>query len=393
MTNIPANLSALLQQSKGDGLLVSAYIDGASIAGGRTVWPGPVKAKVTAVESMLRDDERALGQFKKNLEAIGRVIDAPKMRHAPGIAVFAAKQRGFLESFALETRPENELVVHESPYLVPLLMAQLRQREFLVVLANSHRARLYAATLGTARLLGELEGDVPRKQHSCGERWGKEQATIAQRRDDCIHRFRKELAEMIDRTWAEHAFQGIFLLGEHENLENLKKEFSPRSASHVRGEMPVEWVDDVDKIARAAHEVISEHARREEQDVLHIVEERLRESYAIAAGPRAALEAIETGGIGPRGHGYLVVGPDSREAVARCQSCRALSLDMPTICPRCGAACVEGNLWEEMLLLALRHDIAVRCVGASASLAAQGGMVAVLAEARPALRQPVAAAP
>jgi hypothetical protein len=36
------------------------------------------------------------------------------------------------------------------------------------------------------------------------------------------------------------------------------------------------------------------------------------------------IEALEKGRIGPRGHGYLVFGPDPREVVARCTACQSL---------------------------------------------------------------------
>lgn len=374
-------LKPLLEQGKGAGLMVSAYLDAGSLHG-PTIWPGPVKAKVTAVEAMLREDEPGLKEFEKNLRAIGKVLEAPELRHAPGVAVFAAEQRGFVQAFPLESRPGNDLVVHESPYLVPLLQATLRQREFMVVMANTHRARVSAMTLRTARVLKDLEGEIPRKQHSCGERWGKEQATIAQRRDDCIHRFHNELVAAVQHAWAEHPFQGMILLGEHETLEHVKKALPPRLASHVIAEAAQKWLDAADRPPEAVCKAMADHMEREERETARAFEERLHEGYGLAAGPVAVLEAITTGKVGPRGYGYLVLGPDLREVVARCQTCRALSTDMIASCPRCGGACVEANLWEELLLLAMKHGIAVRCLGANKALAGQGGVVAMLAEPR-----------
>ena len=49
-------------------------------------------------------------------------------------------------------------------------------------------------------------------------------------------------------------------------------------------------------------------------------------------------------------------------------------------CPRCGAVCVEANLWEELLLLALRHEVEVACPEPDSTLALGGGVAAVLSE-------------
>jgi hypothetical protein len=126
------------------------------------------------------------------VQAIGRALETPEARHALGMAIFAALQRGFFQSDALDVPVENELVVHETPYLVPLLQALCRQREYLMVLTDTHRGRLYAATPGGVRLLQEIEEEVPSRQHSAEECWGKEQATIARHREDRILHYQKE---------------------------------------------------------------------------------------------------------------------------------------------------------------------------------------------------------
>jgi hypothetical protein len=95
------------------------------------------------------------------------------------------------------------------------------------------------------------------------------------------------------------------------------------------------------------------------------------------------VEALQRGRVGPRGHGYLILGPDPREAVARCTACRSLFVEMPAACPRCQAPCVDASLWEEILLLALRHDVAAHCLKASEPLARCGGVAAVIPEKGP----------
>lgn len=376
------DVQELLDQFKGDGLMVSCYADLSVDQGFRPRWSGPFKAKASALKKTFADDPHAWQACERNLEAIQQALDAPEARRARGMAVFSAAERGFLRSFALDVPVEHELVIHQSPYLVPLLEAAHRQSEYLMVHTDTHRSRLYAVHAGSARLLRELEEAVPRRQHSAGERWGKEQATIARHRLDRILHYQKELARSIEETWSGQPFQGLILLGEHEILEQIRKRLPPRLDAQVIAELPYAWTDQPRPLDETVGAALIRAQQMHEQRLLEGVKERLRHGHAIAAGPAKVVEALQNGQVGPRGHGYLVLGPDPREAVARCASCRWLWVEMPSTCPRCQAPCVEGNLWEELLVLALRHDIAVHFVHADADLTRCGGVVAVLSSVK-----------
>lgn len=380
------DLRPLLDQFQGEGLLVSCYADLAANAATATRWPGPLKVKATAIKEELSGDPQAWQQFESNFQAIGRALSAADARHSRGMAVFAALQRGFFQTFALDVPVENELVMHEAPYLVPLLQTLFRQREYLVVLTDSHRGRLYASRPGSVRLLQEIEEAVPRRQHSAGERWGKEQATIARHREDRILHYQKDLVELVEKAWSEHPFGGLVLLGEHEVLEYFRKRLPPRLAAAVIHEASHAWTDKPKAIESEIEAILTETLQTRQEHVLEGLKERLREGYGVAAGPAEVIEAIEKGRVGSRGYGYLVFGPDPREVVARCTVCRSLWVEMPTTCPRCQASCVEANLVEELLLLALRHELAVHFVKGDPELVRRGGVAAVLARQAPAAK-------
>jgi hypothetical protein len=387
------DLRPLLDQFQGDGLMVTCYADLSTAPPLAGRWPGPFKAKAAAIKEMLGDDPKAWQQFEPSFQGIVRALDTADARHARGMAVFAARQRGFFQSFALDVPVENELVVHEAPYLVPLLQALCRQREYLVVLTDTHRGRLYAATPGSVRLLREIEEAVPRRQHSAGERWGKEQATIARHREDRILHYQKDLTELVEKAWAEHPFQGLVLLGEHEVVEHFRKRLPQRLAAQVVHEDPHSWTDKPLAIEEEIRSILTEVLQGRDEHLLEDLNQRLRDGYGVATGAREVIEAIEKGRVGPRGHGYLVFGPDPREVVARCTACRSLWVEVPATCPRCQTACVEASLWEELLLLALRHNLAVHFMRGHPAMARCGGVAAVLSGPEPAGSSPRAAPP
>ena len=377
-----ASLQPLFEQFQGEGLVLSCYADLSVIPGTPSRWPGVFKAQATAVKKMLADNPSAWEQFEKDFQAIGKIVDTPAARHARGIAVFSALQRSFCQSYPLDVAVDNELVLHPAPYLVPLLQVLCRQRPCLVVHTNTHHGRLLEATGGSLHLVREIEEEVPKHQHSIGTRRGMEQATIARHREDCILHYQKKLVDAIEKSWAAHAFQGIVLLGEHEQLEHLQKRLPARLATRVVYEGPHAWVDQPLAIADAVHTAQCEMAQAEEKRVLETVEERRRLGFEIAVGAKDVVDALQSGQLLSGGFGYLVVGPDPHEAVARCTACRSLFVEMPTTCPRCHAPCADANLWEEVLVMALKHKIAVHCVRGQESLAACGGIAAVLAGKR-----------
>jgi hypothetical protein len=372
-----ADMQVLLDQFKGDGLMVSCYADLSIERGFQSRWSRAFKAKADALKKALPNDARAWQACEQNLEAIHRALDGPEARHAQGMAVFSGAQRGFFHAIALDVLVENELVVNEAPYLVPLLQVLYQQGEYLIVHTDTHQGCLYAAHSGAARLLQEIDEAVPKRQHSAGERWGKQQATIARHREDRILHYQKKLVHLIKETWATHSFRGLVLLGEHEIVEHLRKRLPARLTAQIIGEAPHCWTDE--PLADGAiRDVLEDALQARERRILEEVRDRLRQGYAIAAGPEEVVDALQNGQVGPRGFGYLVLGPDPRDAVTRCTACRFLSVEMPERCLRCRAPCVEANLWEEILLLALRHQIDAHFVGVDAVLARYGGVVGVL---------------
>lgn len=246
-------LNDLVGQFNGDGLIVSCYADLSVEQGVQSRWQGPFQVRADALKQELDGKPPVREACAQDLEAVRRALEALEARQARGLAVFSAAQRGFFRSIPLDVPVENALVIHETPYLVPLLEVLYRQREYLVVHTDSHRGRLYVAGLGGTRFLQAIEEEVPRRQHSSGERWGKEQATIARHREDRILHYQKELVHLIEKAWARRPFQGLILLGEHEVAEHVRKRLPPHLAAQVLFEAPHAWTENPATVHEAIH--------------------------------------------------------------------------------------------------------------------------------------------
>jgi len=372
------NIETLLGQFQGPGLMVSCYADMSVAEGFREFGSGMVKTKAHEFKKLLADDSPQWEELKRNLAAVQRALKQPEAKHARGMAVFAALQRDFFVSLPLEVPVRSDVVLHSAPYLVPLLEIMQRQHEILVVHADTHRARLYLAAPGSLRLLEELDEEVPKKQRSSGERWGKEQATIARHREDVLLHFQKQIVTRIETLWGTHDVRGLILLGEHTLLEHLRKHLPARLRAQVVDEAPCAWDEDPMAQKGEIENRLCAAAERRERRAMETLCERMEQKHAVAVGPKDVLDALQHGRIGREGHGYVILGPDGREAVARCSACRWLDTEMFDRCSRCGAHCDEASLWEEILLFAHRHQIAVEIVKPDPLLTSVGGVAAVV---------------
>ncbi|WP_422931672.1 hypothetical protein [Singulisphaera sp. PoT] len=279
---------------------------------------------------------------------------------------------GWDEALALgsEEPYQAHLVVDEEPYLVPLLAADYRRREYLVVLTDIHRGRLYAATPGEARILEELDEEIPRV---------KRLVNIARHREDRILHYLKELERLVDKAWGNHPYQGIILLGPHEVLEKFRKTIPKRLAGRVVEEAPHSWAGNQPEICDHVREVVDAAISRRLEQILAEIGRRLEEGFAVAIGPQEVVVAMANGLVLE-----LVLGPDPGDVASRCSGCRSLFVTHETNCPYCKSPCARTSLWQEILSRAMRHGVAVHFAPAEATgLVVPGGAAALLARDDP----------
>jgi len=377
-TFVSNDVQVLLDQPKNQGMTVTCYADTSVSEGFEPHWLQPLKTEVSRVRQRLAGDHQARLEFERNIEEIRRALESSGARQARGMAVFSAAARGFFLALPASVPYDNRLVVDEDPYVVPLLEADFRERAYLVVLTDTHHAVWYAAGPGGRRTLGEIDEAVPKKQHSAGERWGKQQATIERHRKDHILHFQKELAQKVKEAWSESSYKGIILLGEHEVLEQFRNVLPARLAARVVHEAPHAWTGNQAEIDEVVGAVIETARANEESRVLVELDRRLHEATAVAAGQQEVINALSDGQVTA-----LILGPDPGTAGWQCTGCHALFATLHTVCPNCHEQCRTVNLWQEILAFAVRHDIWVHRVHPSATLLRHGGIAALLARDEP----------
>jgi peptide subunit release factor 1 (eRF1) len=377
----PNTIQVLLDRPKGEGMIVSCYADTSVTEGFLSHWSQSLKNEVKAIEERCANDHQARARFAEDLAIIRHALEDPTVHHARGMALFSAADRGFFRAFTLGVRVKDRLVLDEAPYIVPLLEAMHRQRRYLLVLTDSHRGKLYEAAWGHTHLLQQIEQDIPRRQKSAGELWGKQQATIARHREDHLLHYRKELAAAIANAWPDAPFRGLILLGDHKTIAALQRILPSPFEHRLVHTGPYSWARNEPNLDAKVQDVLDEVFRQHDARLMEELERRLHEHHLIAAGPLEVINALRNGQVDYPG--YLVLEPDRGQMATRCLRCASVFTTIEVTCPVCQGACERVNLWQEILLFAARHNIVAHVVDSHPVLAQHGGVAAVLSRAEP----------
>jgi hypothetical protein len=377
-TTRTVDVQVLLDRPGGPGMVVSGYADMTVAEGFEPRWRAQFKAEAGRVRGRLAGDPEGLRAFDDLFESVVKTLEFPEDREAHGLAVFAASGEGPALAVPFDEPFENQLVVDEEPYLVPFVAADRRRREYLVVLTNTHRGRLYEATPGRVRLLEEIDETALTKEHPAGERGVKQQDTISRHRENQILRYQKGLARLVEKAWEARPRDGVLLLGEHEVLQHLLALLPKRLAERVVREAPRSWEDEKQAILEEVRCAAEASVRAKEEALLAEVERRLREGFAVASGPQEVLDALKNGQAAT-----ILLGPDAGEVASRCSGCGSSFASEVPACPYCGSSCSRTNLWQEILRPAVRHGVAVHFVKTAPGRDVPGGVSVLLTRDEP----------
>lgn len=348
-------IDQLLSFTDTPGLMLSCYVN--LTVQEASERPGIIEVKHAAslLKQSIPESSPDRKEYEQNLnEIIKTLADSDLLTH-PALAIFTAKQRGQFVTIPLGMSIRSELIYSESPYLVPLLQCYFaQQRQYLALAFDNEQAYLFLAHVGGVRLLRHWHSDVPSKQHSSGERGGWSQPNIASRREEMLARHQKEMIEGLSKALLEHPQARIILLGHEVELTQLKNKLPAHLGDHVVHTCVSNKLDSEKLQSKAILESVRTQNVLHAQSLLDELKKRQTLKTGCAYGAADVLAALDAGKLTQKGS--LLLGPDPKEDALLCTSCRHLALDEVKQCPRCGSRCKMCNLWEELLLRALRHQ-------------------------------------
>jgi protein required for attachment to host cells len=352
------DIEILLDSPDRSDYVVSAYAD-------MTVKDGFANHVVRHLQNEKRSAEDALGEAKarealeENVEVIRRAIHGHDYPAAKGLAVFSSVTRELRHVVPVDFRVENQLIIDEEPFVLPLLERWYGEPVYLVALVDSVEAHLFESHAGAVQPVRDLERqDIAEDIQRDKPRFTYKKR-FAQTRHERLHgteedKFLQDVAGLIEGHWRSGRFTGLILLGQsqitspmrrllHKDLQNAVVEQAPQAMTTK----PEEVADDVARVMERWH------ADRDGQFLTEL-QERWKENHLVGNGPTEVLDALQQGRAT-----QVIIGTRRDLAGARCGDCDYRFGAPIEACVYCQGRCRRINAVQEILRMALRHRVPV----------------------------------
>lgn len=363
---IPAMLQALRESPPPAAGVLSAYLPTPPVQVAGQKYLVRFREECKAIRQTLSEGERPERQaFETAYARIEAYLeDMPVPRH-PGLAVFAAAERGYLYAVPLPERPATLVGWGSELLLTPLEEVLDDYERVAVVLTDRCQARLFTIYLGEIEEQREITSADPGKSNIAGIA-----GNYARHYQEYVQRHLRRTAHATVELLRSQPFDRL-ILGGPDDVLALFKEVLPRPLrARFAGGLSLGLDATTAEVLDAARQVAEEIERRTEVALID-------ELIAAATDPRAAL------GVGPtlnalsdeRVH-HLFLASDFAAAGGECPTCQRL-LVASDRCPVCDVPPeLLPDLRERVVDRALEQGARIEIVSgeAAARLMDHGGL-------------------
>jgi peptide chain release factor subunit 1 len=291
--------------------------------------------------------------------------DAP----SPGRAAFACSGADLWVELPAPVPFEDEFVIADGPALRQLARLDEDYTNALVVMVDSHVARICEVVLGGFLSETEFSREFPGRHKQGGWAQMRYQRHVKEHMD----RHHKEVADYLTAYLTAHPKTSIILSGQSDILSNFRHFLSTPVQQQIIDTVRLDMREAPDRIVEAAQEVLQRHEREEEREAVERLLNRAASGGLAVVGMQRTLAAVNQGRI----H-QLIMHRDVHQAGWRCRDCDRIGEDMPPQCPSCGGEVTAVDLGEAMVEGVLRLDGFVELIEPHPRLAAYEGVGALL---------------
>jgi len=320
-------------------------------------------------------DKAGKQALKQDLDKIGAFITGSWRRHGTkGLAVFSCASAGFWHVFELPVGIPSALIVGNEPYAKTLTAVLDEYKRYCVVSVDRRKARYFTVYLGEIEEHHGVFVDewVP-DQVKEGEWAGLRQSRIARHIEDHVLRHLKDVAGLTFNFFLEHSFDRLILSGHKELIPKFRAILHPYLQERVAGEFqagPDAPLADILKESLAVEEDVR---RREEETLLHRLDEEARPGGLGVIGLRPTVDALMRG----QAHILLIKEGYATQGYV-CYRDHFLAA-AEGACPVCGDALSEApDIVEDMVQLAINQNVQVEHISHVAARLAQDKVGALL---------------
>lgn len=311
----------------------------------------------------LEDDLRRLDEWQASL-LHGMVETA-----TPGFALFACSGASLWVELPSPVPFEDEFSVADWPVLRQLARLDEDYTDTLVVLVDSHTARMYEVVLGGFLSETEFTSDFPGRHKQGG--WA--QMRYQRHVKDHMDRHHKEVADYIADYIAARPQTQIILSGQETILTNFRHFLPSQVQQQIIDEVHLDMRAPYTHVLEVAEEVMRHHEREDELESVRLLLNRAGHGGLAVVGVQETLAAVNTGRVHK-----LIMTKDFERCGWRCLDCGRIGEQLTPQCPVCGSTVTEVELGEGLVSGVLRTNGEVEIIEPDANLAAYEGVGALL---------------
>jgi peptide subunit release factor 1 (eRF1) len=276
-----------------------------------------------------------------------------------GVVIYTELGGDWFEALQIPVSVQNRLVIADRPSVGPLAQVLESYHHHGVVLLDRERVRILSVYLGT--LLEEIvvEKDPIPTSHDV-QAGGYSQMRYQRRKAEEVRHFFKEFSKEVETFARRYQPHDLIVLGTEENVANFR-EFLPQQLQEkivFTGPMRV-GEPAIEVLARIEPHIEAER-ERENNELLLVLRDRVRQDYLATAGFQSTLVALQEGKVDT-----LVIAQDQEREGSRCTRCGFVFARKLERCPYDGSPTDGGvDVVEEVIRLAQSQGADVEFVPA-----------------------------
>jgi peptide chain release factor subunit 1 len=313
-------------------------------------------------------DELDSDRENRHHEAIGRAfariqswLDEEFAEENRGVVIYLEVGGDWFEALQFPVPVTNRFVIAERPYISPLAEVIQTYHHQGVVLLDREHVRILSVYLGT--LLDEIEvHGKPYPTPNDVQAGGFSQQRFQRRKREEMKHFFKEFAKEIDEFVRRYKPEDLVILGTDENVARFREFLSEKARDMIVYTGPMGVDETASEILLRLQPHLDAERKRESDELLELLRERVKEDYLATAGFQGTLSALQEGKVDT-----LVIAQNQDDRTgARCTQCSYVFPREVETCPFDGAETVGGvNVVEEVIRMAEAQGAEIEFVPAT----------------------------
>lgn len=268
------------------------------------------------------------GSLENDRQKIVELVDS-RSASANGLVVFSSSGADLFEAIQLSAPiDEHKLFINDRPHLYPLAKLMDQYPRYLVLLADTHSARIFVIAVNAVERTERIENPKT-KHHKMG---GWSQARYQRHHEAHVYSHLKTVAQRLADLHRRRRFERLILAGPEEAATELQRVLPRMLARRVVAVIPADIDAGVREILGKTLAVERRIEREEEERLLRQLVDLAGPGGRSVLGVRPTLVALWADLVQT-----LVVAQGARGEGAECPNCERLDPGRVERCPTCGS--------------------------------------------------------